>query len=331
MSWLASFALAILHALYWLVVTVKSACRGECSPQPLDAPRRQTPLHLALNLVVQDNIDDIEAMEAVMIESVDRAATWCRVVGINRLTIYDRQGVLTKCSSDVQSRLSRRFGIPPKEVASESDIEYPLTPPPSDDSDSRPLSPDTKDWHKELNVITLRFAVGVSTERKKPSKAAVRRRRLSRRETLPPSLTLHIISRQSGKPVISCLASGILRRRAHNSSYSVIDDDTMEQPSASVEGELSQSLEGLDGFPPPDLMLVHHLSCPENNPPLELYGFPPWQTRLTELYRDRRTNGVNRWRRPLSNQSNSAGQPLEEVQFRRALDQFAAAEMRLGK
>lgn len=37
------------------------------------------------------------------------------------------------------------------------------------------------------------------------------------------------------------------------------------------------------GFPEPDLMIVHQVSPSHPRKPLELYGFPPWQIRLTEI------------------------------------------------
>jgi len=38
------------------------------------------------------------------------------------------------------------------------------------------------------------------------------------------------------------------------------------------------------GYGPPDLMIVHNVTVPRRQyTPLELYSFPPWQVRLSEI------------------------------------------------
>ena len=38
------------------------------------------------------------------------------------------------------------------------------------------------------------------------------------------------------------------------------------------------------GYGPPDLMIIHNVTVPRRqSTPLELYSFPPWQVRLTEI------------------------------------------------
>lgn len=90
-------------------------------------------------------------------------------------------------------------------------------------------------------------------------------------------------------------------------------------------------------------MIVHQISTSYNDrTPLELYGFPPWQMRLTEILSvlnwQLRTSIIladNFWRSynryPQSVWSRSSELPLGEKEFRAALDEFAGAQMRLGK
>ena len=41
---------------------------------------------------------------------------------------------------------------------------------------------------------------------------------------------------------------------------------------------------GDSGYGPPDLMIIHNVTVPRRqSTPLELYSFPPWQVRLTEI------------------------------------------------
>ena len=92
MSCLATVVLYLLHALYKLVLAVKSlAARFDRDPLPLIAERSKLPSHLALNIVPNPGADE-ESNEKYMLDSVEKVAAWCQVVGIRRLTVYDRDG-----------------------------------------------------------------------------------------------------------------------------------------------------------------------------------------------------------------------------------------------
>lgn len=92
MSWLASVALRILHFIYWFFVAVKTSWeRSEDVPLQLNSKRSKIPSHLAL-LLATDARADAQVQEEAMIEAVEKAVAWCRVAGIGRLTVYDRQG-----------------------------------------------------------------------------------------------------------------------------------------------------------------------------------------------------------------------------------------------
>ena len=70
-----------------------SAFRSD--PLPLVAERPKLPRHLALSLV-PNVLADEEASEKYMLNSVEKVANWCQVVGIRRLTVYDREGACTE-------------------------------------------------------------------------------------------------------------------------------------------------------------------------------------------------------------------------------------------
>lgn len=90
---LASLCLQIFHFLYsW--VTAASHVWSKLyrkKPHPLNTARTKLPSHLALVLVANECID-VEALEASVVETVTRAASWCRATGIKELTVYDKQG-----------------------------------------------------------------------------------------------------------------------------------------------------------------------------------------------------------------------------------------------
>lgn len=153
MQFLAHFLLYLIHRLYLLYLSLRAFQKRltRTLPEPLDAPRRRIPKHLALcfSNVPQPSEDN----EDNLVECVTNTADWCRTTGIRRLTVYDEHGmfdagqcaflihipgILTRCASRIERRIRNQF---PESDASDSEIEYPLTPPPSDYADSRPLSP----------------------------------------------------------------------------------------------------------------------------------------------------------------------------------------------
>ncbi|KAI0669821.1 hypothetical protein C8Q78DRAFT_147308 [Trametes maxima] len=328
MSWLAPAVLALLHALYRLVLVFKSVFRRDKEPLPLTAARSKTPLHLALVLVPNSAVDE-ETNERYMLESVVQTAGWCKVAGIRRLSVYDHEGILASSSLELRKRL-----LPPSETEEveedspvECSIRYPLTPPPSDDAESRPLSPHSRPVSLKLGVTTIRFPNNTPKSKSKTSanRGSTKRRRVPPNEEKAeePPLTLHILSYQSGKPAVAAAARAFLddaQRRQPNSL-----NDPLALPSIQ---DLNAVLEGEHGFPSPDLMIVHQKPpVAQLHSPVQLGGFPPWQSRLTEIYCDPYPLNTFLWQEsPLEDKSS-----IGEAEFRRALDEFASAEMRLGK
>lgn len=98
MSWLASLVLSLFHAVYY-VSNVWSSLRASLGrpPNALAAKRKQLPTHLAL-LFATDQNGTIESFEEHLLENIQQAITWCRAAGIQRLTVYDREGELPDIS-----------------------------------------------------------------------------------------------------------------------------------------------------------------------------------------------------------------------------------------
>ncbi|KAI0932120.1 hypothetical protein AcW1_000669 [Taiwanofungus camphoratus] len=266
-----------------------------------------------------------------MIESLERAVSWCRVVGIPKLTVYDRRGILAE-SLEVRERLAERYRVIASGSDADSDIEFPPTPPPSDDSDSRPISPDFERIHPNLNVTVIRISECIDKAKKMSNidKTGVRRRHSTRREGNGKPLILHIISRKSGKPAISKVATEFMWRQSRRSPCQCSRPIPYDEHKSFFEEDLKSILEGEAGLPSPDLMIIHPFSLPKcRNTALELYGFPPWQIRLTEFHYHEPAKWS--WRKHLASNISCSYRLLEEVEFRQALDEFAAAEMRLGK
>ena len=157
MSFLLRTLLHILHFFYRIFTFIASR-KPQPLPHELAFPRKQTPHHLALLLVSDD--DKSSSGDAVLecfLESIQRTVGWCKTVGIRKLTVYDRNGTtisirppfarVTNCSTGLLSanieQVSQYLSVPTQHHSEDeaSEIEYPLTPPPSDVSDSRPLSP----------------------------------------------------------------------------------------------------------------------------------------------------------------------------------------------
>ncbi|EIW64594.1 uncharacterized protein TRAVEDRAFT_25727 [Trametes versicolor FP-101664 SS1] len=326
MSWLASALLSLIHALYRLVLVFQSVFRPATEPQPITAERSKLPQHLALALVPNPEADD-EANEQYLLNSVEKVAGWCQLAGIRRLSVYDREGVLSRSSIELRGRLqpaSRK--AEPEDSPVECDIQYPLTPPPSDDAESRPLSPHSGNVVPKLGVTTIRL----HAESPKPKRRvnALKRRRVPPKgeDSQPAPLTLHILSYQSGKPAVAAAARMFLHNIRQNQPN---NPPTSTPPLMPSIQELTAVLEGESGFSSPDLMIVHRKPpLPQLPEPAELGGFPPWQTRLTEIYWDFSAPSRKSWRNTASVDESPS---IQETEFRRALDEFAGAEMRLGK
>jgi dehydrodolichyl diphosphate syntase complex subunit NUS1 len=95
MSWLASLALYVLHAIYAMANIVTSWREGYSArePHPLVAKRSKLPRHVAVLLASDlDTVSDI--FEQDILQNLQEVVGWCREVGIQRLTLYDRAGLV---------------------------------------------------------------------------------------------------------------------------------------------------------------------------------------------------------------------------------------------
>lgn len=313
MLFLLRSLLHVLHFFYYLFTLVVS-WKPQPQPHELSYPRKQVPRHLAL-LLISDGGESASA-DAVLecfLESVQRTVGWCRSVGIRKLTIYDRDGLLAANIEQVSQRLSVPTQHHSEDEASE--IEYPLTPPPSDVSDSRPLSP--------VNLRSLDLDVSIleiyPTPAEQESKQGVKQRGkpLLASEKTTDEIVIYVVSRTSGKPAVA--------RAAHV----MASDPGWQQQRIGVR-DLHVILEGDRGLPSPDFMIVYNVfsSSRRRGKPLELYGFPPWQIALTEFHD---CSDYSPPSLPWASASSRDPEPLSEISFRRGLDEFADAQMRFGK
>jgi len=306
------WALRLVHFLYATFTTVAAWLhwRKRRQPNPLKSYRSKIPKHLCLNLVA-DNDTPAEETEAAFVQCVQSVASWCRVSGIESLTVYDRHGVLYRCSENVHQRV---FPNETSEESCESEVEYPLTPPPSESSGSRSHSPEHAGPSADLKVITM-----MHQSRLRKRRNHVRRQPKS--NGVPPgssNLTLHIASRASGKPAIVSASRSLLQTR--------VDDAVPGRITYKLTvAKLAMVLEV--GLPPPDFMIIHHVgNMLVPHPPVELHGFPPWQTTLTEFHRTHPDDGQG-----IGTSSVCGPELISETAFCRALDEYSRAEFRLGK
>ena len=88
------WALRLVHFLYVAFTTIAAwvQSRKRCQPKPLQAQRSKIPKHLCLNLVTNDDMPAGET-ETAFLQCLQNVAAWCRVLGIETLTVYDRHGM----------------------------------------------------------------------------------------------------------------------------------------------------------------------------------------------------------------------------------------------
>ncbi|KAF5313078.1 hypothetical protein D9619_003537 [Psilocybe cf. subviscida] len=347
---LFAVALHVVHFFYAIFLRVHSyyTHRRAPLPQPLTAARHRIPKHLALVFVVDPTVTLREAQDALT-ESVLNAVEWCRTLGIQKLTVYEQKDMLSKCTESIREQLP----APILDVeSSESETDYPLTPPPSDHSLSRPLSPSDASMG-DLIPITKIF---ISTPRPSPRKDSqnmqqkpTKRRQHHQQQKsqfaigtayAPKSdLALCLISGEASKPAIAATARALAREESRR----LQSDPALRQQKERQEyryelsvKELEQILEDESGLLPPDFMIVHPIDCSYSPPaPPELHGFPPWHIRLTEIFqnypREAPSQAPSLFSHMTLTRSRLVPIPLEELHFRAALDEFATAEMRFGK
>ncbi|KAJ7487557.1 hypothetical protein B0H11DRAFT_2013831 [Mycena galericulata] len=314
--------LRVLHSLHFLIALLTLYWRRLhwTPPSPLQITRRHTPRHLAL-LLVPESSHYSAATQETLLETVTRTVGWCRSTGIEKLTVYDSAGILVDCADQILRRASGACDFDGYE--SGSDVEYPPTPPSSDYSDSRPLSPE-HGFQKETSVITLHIP---EITRRRSSRYGLKKRSQERGKsgTPPrPPLTLYIASRQCSKLDIAGAATSLARRQSQTT-------DVDQQFDLSVE-LLNSILEGPHSLSAPDFLIIHHLRPSDFvSPPLELHGFPPWQIRLTEIYHCYKRRSLREWLSQRLPRNKTLEVALTEMDFRMALDEFAGAEMRFGK
>ena len=208
MSFLLRSLLHLLHFFYH-VFTLISSRKPQPQPHELSYPRKQVPHHLAL-LLVSDNNESAsgDVVLECFLESIQRTAGWCGTVGIRKLTVYDRDGTavsirprltrITNYSTGILSanieQVSQRLTVLTQHHSEDeiSEIEYPLTPPPSDGSESRPLSPvNLRSLNLNVSILEIRTTIPVKEE----SIRGVKQRREQ-----PSGITIQALTSSQEKP-----------------------------------------------------------------------------------------------------------------------------------
>lgn len=187
-----ALTLRLFHLIYAVSIFLSSLWqRHRRRPaRPLQAARRRIPKHLAIVLIAPPSLSK-ESISNAVVRSVADAVQWCRQLGVSKLTVYEEYGTpidyhacdteltpgpghVTECEQEIRSKL---LASPMDCETSESEVEYhPLTPPPSEYSESRPLSPS----HSPSLIPTTTIVVSESQSAKDPSlrKPNLRRRRM---------------------------------------------------------------------------------------------------------------------------------------------------------
>jgi dehydrodolichyl diphosphate syntase complex subunit NUS1 len=89
---LAHLLLLLLHSLYGFKNFLFSLVPHR-NPKPLLARRRKLPVHLALLLIPDAENHDTREEERVMEQCVEHVVEWCKELEIQRLSVYDRDGL----------------------------------------------------------------------------------------------------------------------------------------------------------------------------------------------------------------------------------------------
>jgi len=325
---LNSCLLRLFHLIYAALLAYSTRQKAQGLAHPLTAKRKKLPSHLCLVLVPQEG-HSRDLNELAFLDCLKRVAAWCRVTGIPSLTAYDSQGILLSCSDTIQEQLSSISQEGTEDESTEPEIEYPLTPPISEPPASRSHSP-TSEFGTTIPTINV---VSIQCTSLKNPRQPCRRRNVAvktsplKTDTSLHDLTIYLASRDSGKPAVASIAECLARDKLASPRRQL-----MYAAGQYLTAYLRDALEG--PLPCPDLMVVYQLgSPPYAQRSIELHGYPPWQLNLTEMHC---TPPKAPFSLPISSSDlalAAAGTPMiiSETDFCRALDEFAGAEMRLGK
>ncbi|TFK20146.1 hypothetical protein FA15DRAFT_721470 [Coprinopsis marcescibilis] len=214
--------------------------------------------------------------------------------------------------------------------SSESEIEYrPLTPPPSDYSDSRPISP-SQNTNPTIPLVKIVLSDSSNAKERPNRKSSLKRRtRGMEQGSTSASLTVCLMSHVASKSAIAAAASSLAKQ--HRFKQRKGKRTSSRTPFSLGVSEFEAMLEGEHGLSPPDFMIVHSFDAEDTHRrvPLELINFPPWHIRLTEIYQSRLGHIIGwPWKAP---KSLCTAFPLDDISFREALDEFSGAEFRFGK
>jgi len=320
--------LRVVHLFYSLLLAILSI-RGRhfrSTPRSLTATRSKTPSHLALVIVSQEPDLCISDAQEAFLKCTEKAIVCCRAAGIQCLSVHDCRGILLESFDVISERLEKCLP-PTQDQPFPAEAVFPLTPPLSDDSDV----PDGCRYKGKLSIKTI-HAGGTANRLRKSGRNRPRIQRHRTHGHSSETFTLHIVSRDTGKPAIAAVADSLFRTAAsglRRNPAPVAGDAELFKFSVS---DMQNILEGDRGYGPPDLMIVHNVTIPKRqSAPLELYSFPPWQVRLTEIHYNGFSGLRDRWMSARLRTRSKTWIMLSELDFRRALDEYSTAEFRLGK
>jgi dehydrodolichyl diphosphate syntase complex subunit NUS1 len=241
--------------------------------------------------------------------------------------VYDRRGILLESFNVISERLEKCLP-PTQDQPFLAEAVFPLTPPLSDDSD---VSDGCR--YKGKSSIKTIHAGGTADRLRKLGRNRPRIQHHRTHGHSSETFTLHLVSRDTGKPTIAAVTDSLFRRAAsglRRNAVPVARDAELFKISVS---DLQDILEvGDRGYGPPDLMIVHNVTVPKRqSAPLQLSSFPPWQVRLTEIHYNGFSGLRDRWMSAKLRTRAETWIMLSELDFRRALDEYSNAEFRLGK
>nr|AAB38332.1 hyphal tip 1 [Coprinopsis cinerea] len=237
-------------------------------------------------------------------------------------------GLLSEYDQDIRFQLLQGNTNSAIDDSSESEVEpyHPLTPPPSDYSDSRPISP-LQSSRPVIPSIRIVLSEGDGSKERSSRKGGLKRRntlhflsspRTRRRmqSRLPlgaPQASIDLIS--GGGPKTNFIPSA----RSSGSPPIRPPQHTPDGHPTNYTYNPNRGPVGREhGLSSPDFMIVHSLdvSNTRRKVPLELYNFPPWHIRLTEIHHSRLTLSA-------PYHASETCYSLDETVFREALDEFA--------
>ncbi|WVQ81004.1 hypothetical protein IAT38_003111 [Cryptococcus sp. DSM 104549] len=267
---------ALLHVLFTLLSLLLRTYQALTTPlaeadTPLNAPPKHIGLVLVPTVQAKGKGGRWRTERERLVESLKEVVGWAAERGVQEVSVWDGQGLTQSALPSLLRTLSSPT-LPPSPPTSP-----PLPPTQDTDPFSDTYAPASESHSSPSHSITPISPISDSPRRIETKLGSSVTSLTVRPNTSGQEVTVHFLPPSSASPTIASLARG------YASGQVAVQDIDVKR----VDEDVKEHLHFINY---PDLLIVHHLSPPSVWTSLlprrapELWGYPFWALRITEIY-----------------------------------------------